>query len=181
MKPITDDLTRFYDALTRLYSGPARSQVKHILIVGPGYPCQPRDSLLDIFPHARLSLVELDWEAVEKLRQVGAERITVLQGDAANLSDIAPGPYDLILIRHPDIARNPPGWEAAFAACVAHMQPDSLLITSVYSHTEASYVHQVMKQLPVSMVEGSPYTAVPVALKGNDRYILVCKLAGSSA
>ncbi len=173
-----DDLSRFYDALTRLYTDSAYSQVKHILIVGPGYPCQPCDRLLDIFPHAHLTLIELDQEAAEKLRQIEGERITVHQGDAANLSDIAPGPYDLILVRHPDIARNPPGWEAAFGACVAHMLPDGFLVASVYSHTEASYVHQIMEHLPVGMVKGSPYTAVPVALKGNDRYILIYRFAG---
>jgi spermidine synthase len=176
MNPIMDDLTRFFDALSRLYGDTVRPQIKHILIVGPGYPCQPCEKLLDMFPHAHLDLVEVDQEAAGKLRQLASERMSVLQSDAANLSHIAPGPYDLILIRHPDIARNPAGWEAAFAACVAHIQPDSLLVTSVYSHTEANYIYQIMEQLPVSMLSGSPYTAVPVALKGNDRYILVYQL-----
>ena len=84
MKPGMDDLTRIYDALTRLYADMDRSQVRRILIVGPDYPCQPCDRLVTLFPAAHLSLVELDRETAGKLHKIEGERITVHQGDAAS-------------------------------------------------------------------------------------------------
>ena len=174
---IKTDLTRFFDALQCLYPPKERDHLQEILVVGAGQ-CEPCVKLLTLFPNARLTAIDLDETAIAKSRIAlvdHADRVRILVGDAANSSELAPGPYDLIIVRHPDVGKRPANWEAVLAAGVARLRVGGMLVATTYSLPEASFIERVMDSLPVAIHSGKPYTFAPVALQGNDRYILVYK------
>jgi spermidine synthase len=168
------DLARFFDALQRLYPPEARDGVEEMLVAGPGRYEACAD-LLSLFPQARLTAIDVDEGAIEAIRDTLVEygdRVRAVVGDVADVSAIAPGPYDLVIVRHPDVARRMEAWQEGIAACVADVRPGGLLVVTCYSLPEASFVDGVMQVLPATLRPGSPYTPAPVALQGNDRYIL---------
>lgn len=168
------DLTRFFDALQKLYPPEARAQVQEMLIAGPGRSEACAD-LLSLFPQARLTAVDVDEGAIEAIEAALVEygdRVRAVCGDVADVSAIAPGPYDLVIVRHPDVARRMEAWQEGIAACIEETKPGGMLVITCYSLPEASFVDGVMQALPATLRSGSPYTPAPVALQGNDRYIL---------
>ena len=171
------DLHRFFDALHCLYPPDERDRIQGILAVGADR-CEPCSRLLTLFPNSRLTVIDLDEEAIASAgaRLTNhANRLRILAGNAGDLPELAPGPYDLVIIRHPDIDKHPAGWASALAACVAQLKVGGLLLVTTYSLPEASLINRVLEASPVVLRTGSPYTIVPVALKGNDRYILLYK------
>jgi phospholipid N-methyltransferase len=168
------DPVRFLDALRRTYSAEELEQTQNVLIFGPGLT-DPLDELLAMFPQAAITAVEADQETAQKLasRFEGNPRLRILNDDAASLSDSTAGTYDLMIARHPDVARYMEQWQQAFQRGADSVRVGGLLVASVYSLPEASFIDMVMADLPVTMRPGTPYTAVPVPLQGNDRYILI--------
>jgi spermidine synthase len=172
------DLTRFFDALQRLYPAGTRDQVRELLIVGPGR-YEVCVDLLTLFPRSRLTAIDINPAVIEhladRLSEYG-ERVHTVTGNAADLPEAAPGPYNLVVIRHPDVARASETWQKAITACASEMSAGGMLVVTTYSLPEASFVDRAAEALPLTMRSGSPYTAIPVALQGNDRYILAYEL-----
>lgn len=168
------DLTRFFDALNRLFAVEERDDLASLLVVGPGYHEAIID-LLTFFPNAHLTLIDADSQVIEYLDRAlmdHTDRISLIASDAANVHEIAPGPHDLVIIRHPDVDRRMEYWPGVFRACTEVLRPEELIVTTSYSLPEASFINQVMESLGLELLSKSPYTAVPVSLQDNDRYIL---------
>jgi hypothetical protein len=159
---------RFLDALKQLIDDRA---VKQVLIVGPG-TIDPITDLLTVLPSAHLILIEADPVAAATLqrRWDSTPRVRCICGDAAN-SEFAQGPYDLVVIRHPDIAQFSNRWAKVLEGVVRSTASNGLLIVSTYSLDELQFVSAVLHTQPVCPVAGAPYTTIPLGLQGNDRYI----------
>jgi len=147
---------------------------ERILIVGPG-DTDPVENIHSICPASEIVLVEVEGRLVHQLetRYRGIDALRIIKGDVSLLSDLAPGPYDLTIIRHPDVARFNERWAAALDSSVAALRQGGLLMVTCYSLPEMAFINKVLHEKPVSLHAGSPYTTVPVDLQGNDRYILI--------
>lgn len=169
------DLSRFLDALLRLYPAATRANVRAILIPGVGQ-CIECGEILKLFPSAHLTLLDLDMEALAQAQATTASfvgRVQIVVGDIGNIAQLAPGPYDLVVIRHPDVDRHPASWRAGLRACSRELAADGLLVATAYSTAEAAFIEQTMQTLPMIERREILFSAIPVALAGNDRYILV--------
>lgn len=169
------DLTRFFDALQRAYPEESRASVARVLVIGPSYAAAMID-LLALFPEAHLTLIDADQQVIEQITPELSEytdRVRLEAGNAVQLPELAPGPYDLAIIRHPDVSRRPDTWGQVITASAGELAPGGTMIFTAYSLPEASFIDQVLQTLSLPMRDGSPYSPVPVALQGNDRYILI--------
>ncbi len=172
---MTADLSRFMDAVQRTFGGDHAESIRTILDIGCGQGHECRE-LLDVFQAATLIAVETDEDAVRQAQTVLSDlraRATVIHGDAAALSTLAPGTYDLIVIRHPDVDRQPGKWNAIFKAAVEQVRARGFAIVTTYTLPEAAFVNESLEVLRLKMLPGSPYSALPVAMTGIDRYILI--------
>lgn len=96
------------------------------------------------------------------------------QGEA--LMELEMRPFDLVLARHPDLYQRPARWDSAMWFAHKHLKPGGRLVLSTQVQGEAYGLHEIALRMGLSLGPGSPYTAVPVALDGADRYILVYSL-----
>jgi hypothetical protein len=93
------------------------------------------------------------------------------------VAELAPGPYHLLIVRHPDIVMRRNVWEAALAACTVALDPAGLILLTTEQLADAGFIHDTMEARGLQMLPGTPYTAVPVAMTGLDRYILMYEWA----
>ncbi len=170
------DPRRFLDALDKAIPPAERAGMARVLLVGPGRD-DPVPELLTLFPQSRLTLIELDPEVVSSLRGRLPETapVELVSGDAANPDELPAGPYDLVLIRHPDIARQMERWQDVLKLAGHRLRLEGVLVVSTFSLPEIAFVHRVLATQNIAIVPGSPYTAVPVPLQGNDRYVLIAR------
>jgi hypothetical protein len=147
---------------------------KNILVIGPG-SIDPFKGILDWFPTAHVTAVEIDTASSDSLsaKYYLNARLRIVNGDAADLSMCAPGPYDLICIRHPDLDRDIERWTRVFAQAVANLAEGHPLIITTYSLAECSVLQQMLKQQSSALLATTLHSDVPVDLQGNDRYVLV--------
>lgn len=136
-------------------------------------------SLLTQFGNAQITIIDPMEAAVRLMSEALADvqdRLRLVAGSAANLEDLAPGPYQLLIVRHPDIVMRRGVWEAALTACTAVLSPGGLILLTTEQLADAGFIHNIMEMRGLRMVPGTPYTAMPVALSGLDRYILIYEL-----
>jgi hypothetical protein len=163
-------LLRFLDALNHIVRD--CSQVKQVLIIGPGFT-DPVDALLDMLPGAHLTLIDVNEAVIAELwkRQVKSQRITCICADASTSNVVGSGLYDLLVMRHPDIARFPDQWRGVLGQVAHWLTADGLIIITTYSLDEVQFVKSLLQQL-VTLSADAPYTSKPLDLQGNDRYIV---------
>lgn len=175
---MSDEITRLFDALERAYPEAARDAVRSALLVAAPETALMVHGLLDLFPDVEITVVGESEDKLDGLRErlsasAETDRVRVLQTRVSDLAEHAAGPYDLALIRRPPETLGRMAQRAAFAACVQALAPDGLLVFTTDVLPDAAYVDEQMQSLGMTMRPGSPYTAVPVALSGRDRYIML--------
>jgi hypothetical protein len=161
---------RFLDALNHIVRD--CSQVKQVLIIGPGFT-DPVDALLDMLPATHLTLVDVNNDVIAELykRWCHSHRVTCICADASTSNVVGSGLYDLVVIRHPDIARFPDQWIGILGQVAHWITADGLIIITTFSLDEVQCVKSLLQQ-PVTLSADSPYTSKPLDLQGNDRYIV---------
>ncbi len=168
---MAEELARLRDALEQMLAPQTRSAPCEVLVVGAAGNTGAVKMLCDLLPQARVTIIDRDEEALKTLGP--ADRLRTISGAAADLTNLVPESYDLILIRHPDIVLARTAWEATLRACAAALRTGGLLIVTTELLADAAFIDGVLGALALHLREGSPYTAVPVALSGADRYILI--------
>ncbi len=169
---MAEELARLRDALEQMLAPQTRSAPCEVLVVGAAGNAGAVKMLCDLLPQARMTIIDRDEEALKTL-EGPAERLRMISGAAADLTNLVPESYDLILIRHPDVVLARTAWEATLRACAAALRTGGLLIVTTELLADAAFIDGVLGALALRLREGSPYTAVPVALSGADRYILI--------
>lgn len=167
-----DELARLRDVLEQVYAPQVRHIPYNALIVGAAGNAETIGMLCDLLPQACLTVIDRDEEALEAISGL-SEQLRIIGGAAADLADLTREAYDLILIRHPDIVLARTAWEATLRACAAALRTGGLLIVTTELLADAAFIDGVLGVLALRLREGSPYTAVPVAPSGVDRYILI--------
>jgi hypothetical protein len=171
------ETTRFLDALLRVMPAPRRDEVKHVLIVGPGLD-DPIGDLARAFPSAHVAVVERDLSAAQQLREhlcKATVRVTVIPGDASDPQQIPLKAYDLVVARHPSVARDRERWQIALGVCIDRLAPEGIIAVSTYSLPEMAFVDQVFRSNSAEVLPDSPYTLHPGPLRGDDRYLLMAR------
>lgn len=169
---MAEEIARLRDVLEQVLTPQARSAPCDVLVVGAVGNAGAVRMLCDLLPQACVTVIDRNEEALKALNGP-AERLHLISGAAADLTDLAHEAYDLILIRHPDIVLARTAWEATLRACAAALRSGGLLIVTTELLADAAFIDGVLGALALHLREGSPYTAVPVALSGADRYILI--------
>jgi hypothetical protein len=165
---------RLLDALARAYEPPQRRAVSEILLAGAAKSAPLVDPLAGLFGAAALILIDRDTDALNAVcNELSGGRLRPVRGGLVDLFDLAPGPYDLILIRHPDIVHVRAAWTAGLRACVSALAEGGTFVTTAESLADAAFLDGVLTGLGLTLRAGSPYTPEPVALDGADRYILI--------
>lgn len=167
---------RLLDALERAYPEPARAEVEAVLIVATPLAETLLPGLLALFPAAAITVAGEDAAIIETLlaaSEQSAGRVRVVRTAIGDLPDAAPGPYDLILVRHPDVSQARTAWGYAFDACASSLAVGGLLVATTDIVPDAGLIDDVLRGLSLEMRPGSPYTPVPVAFSGEDRYIML--------
>lgn len=169
---------RLLDALRRAYE-PAQCEAVHeILLAGAEGSVPLVDPLAELFSGAVLTLVDRDEAALNRVcNPASAERLRPVRSGLVDLPDLASGPYNLILIRHPDIVQARAAWEAGLRACQAVLARRGVLVTSTRELADAAFINEKLAALGLVLRDGSPYTLEPVAFDGSDRYILIHEAA----
>jgi hypothetical protein len=162
--------TRFLDALSHIVVD--FSRINQALIIGPGIT-DPIEDMLILLPAAHITLVDADPDVAAKLqvRWRDLPRLTCLCADASASDVVAVGQYDLLVIRHPDIARRTDEWSRVLRQGVRSLSPDGHIVVTTYSLDEIEFVWSVFPDQSVSLIPGAPYTSTALDLQGNDRYI----------
>lgn len=173
-KAPSSDLKRLRAALETNSPPAIRQQCRRMAVIGCGR-CDECDLLLELFPFASLCLIDADPTAIADLmrRYAAPTRVCPILGDARQLKSIAPGPYDFTLIRHPDLDAQREVWDTVFSAAVRQMAVHSLLVVCTYTAAEAEGARQIARALPLKETGPAEMLDAPVALAGNDRYILL--------
>jgi hypothetical protein len=165
---------RLLDALARAYEPPQRRTVSEILLAGAAQSAPLVDPLAGLFGGAALILIERDADALNAVcNDATGGRLRPVRSGLVDLPDLAPGPYDLIIIRHPDIVYARAAWEAGLRACVSTLAGGGTFVTTAESLADAAFLDGALTGLGLTLRAGSPYTPEPVALDGADRYILI--------
>lgn len=174
-RPMTD-IRRLEYAIRRSLGEDFRLHCQAIVNVGCGY-CDEGDALLELFPGATLTLVDVDRACIDELERrlsfgsIG--RLRLVWGDASRLAEIAPGPYDFAIIRHPDLRAKRPLWVQVFGAVWDQVRVGGTILTAAFSVDEAEIARDILQNLPGGAFSTDWLGAPPVALAGNDRYILL--------
>lgn len=167
------DPRRFLDALNRILAFAQQEIVEQALVIGPGTD-DPLVELSSALPNTDITAIDIDPAVVSKLNEqvaAGMIRLVVKEADASQLESDSLREYDLIIVRHPDVAKSTERWRDVFTACARRMREGGVLLISVYALSEIAFVDEVLRQCDMAMLPGSPYTPEPVSLQGNDRYI----------
>lgn len=168
---------RLPDAIQRLYPVEQRPALEDILIVGARQRNEELvRQLAGLFPAARFTVFDPNPSPLRLLEEALADlnrSLETLTGSPDELVRVAPGPYQLACLRHPDVVLPRSTWEDALRASTDILAPGGRIFVTTDQLADAAYIDQVLDQLGWQMVPGTPYTAVPVALTGLDRYILI--------
>ena len=174
------DSERLLDAMAR-YCANLNESAQEILLLGARDANEPLvRALLAQFVHAQITIVDPLESTIQLMSEALADvqdRLRLATGSAADLAELASGPYQLIVVRHPDIVMQRNAWEAALTACTAALDPGGLILLTTEQLADAGFIHDIVELHGLQMLSGTPYTAVPVALSGLDRYILIYEWA----
>jgi SAM-dependent methyltransferase len=169
------NLRRLRAALEHYFGAQARDRVRSIVDIGCGR-CDELGLLLELFPRAVLALVDSDPASIHYLERentgIGA-RVRLRLADARELDRFAPGPFDLAIIRHPDLDARPGVWDTVIRVTVDQVADGGTLLVSSYSVGEAEAVRRIARAQRLTDVTNQHLIGMPVALNGGDRYILV--------
>jgi SAM-dependent methyltransferase len=149
------------ESLLRQWSGAP----KLILEVGCG-AWENRPVLVRCFPAARLFGVDL--------RPLTAPGF--VQADIRRLPFATP--FDLVLIRHPDVHRSGVAWETFLRQSRRWLTPSGLFMITAYSAAEVETIRGWLPPLTPTPLDAS--RLAPVPLDGQDRYYFVLSLPLSS-
>lgn len=173
------DLARFLSVFDLPYLQRSRQSRTQVAAIGCGYG-EECLVLLRLLPHAIVTAIERDPDRIEHLRRAAAPyglRMRVIHANAAQSDAWAGLEIDLVIVRHPNILWVPANWMSVFCAGLQHLGGHGVLMVTLYSLAEAETVRAYMEQLNCISVAGAPYSRTPVALAGNDRYILIYRKA----
>jgi hypothetical protein len=165
------DLERFTDALDCICPAECRSDVTQVLDAGCGL-CPELPALMEMFPRATLALIDRDASSLGQIGQGSyANRVKAVHLNARDIAYNVQEWLDLIILRHPDVSRSPGDWGVGIHSMAMLMSAKGLLLMTTYALDEACFVDSCAADAGLKRVAGAPYTAIPVALAGNDRYI----------
>jgi hypothetical protein len=173
---VTAGTARLLDALERAYPEATRADVGFVLVAATPLAEPLLPGLLALFPEAVFTVAGENAETLGSLHAVAeqaAGRLRTVHTGIGDLPDAAPGPYDLIVVRQPDVGQARAAWRYAFEACSGALAAGGLLVVSTDLLPDAGLIDDVLRALSLEMRPGSPYTPVPVAFSGEDRYIML--------
>ncbi len=165
---------RLLDALARTVPMPEGDDHPQVLVVGAAGAAGLLAGLHALYPAAALTVIDGEQAALDSLADAaeGAD-FSGVRGSAGDLPDLAPGPYALAIVRHPDVAAARGGWEVALEASIGVLHENGVLVATSPVLPDAAFVDSVARASGMTMVPGTPYTAVPVGITDEDRYILI--------
>jgi hypothetical protein len=172
-----NDLSRWNMALKLNLTEDFRQNCQAIVNVGCGY-FDEYPSILELFPLATVTAIDQDDARIGYVRRRlcrGDNRVQSLRGDAVHLAEVAPGHYDLGIIRHPSFARTPERWAVILNNTFAQIRSGGVACISTYVTAEAEFARSVVSGQPGGKWRSELLASVPVALAGGDRYILMCQ------
>lgn len=82
------------------------------------------------------------------------------------------GVFDLLAIRHPNVDGNRIMWQGALVQSRLWLAAGGCLLVTTYHAPEAAQVHQWLTVTPLESCSLPAYELAPVALTGQDRYVL---------
>ena len=170
---------RLLDALAS-YATDQPTTIQRVLVVGARGNAGFTQELLGLYPSAIITVIDHRTEDAQEFEaQVATnhQQIETVAGGLIDLSELAPGPFDRIISRHPDITMGRSAWHHGLEACIHELDEAGLLIVTTANVADAGFVNDLMEDNQLQMVPGTPYTAVPVAMHGSDRYILIYKFS----
>ncbi len=159
-------LRRLEGALSALFSETA--SVHRVLSAGCGDFAEAR-VLRRVFPSAALFGLDWDWSV---LRRVPSAQ--VIAADAASMPFVATTQFDLVLVRHPDLARYQLSWQRVLMAIPKRLTAGGRLLVSCYTGQE-------LETARASLLAGgaivcpAPVDVPPVDLAGLDRFMTAVK------
>jgi SAM-dependent methyltransferase len=95
-----------------------------------------------------------------------------LAADAARLPLAAHVRFDLIVVRHPDVARLPDRWRAVCAALPGRLTRQGVVLITTYTPDEQAWMQTALRRHGLLPQPVSPDLA-PVDLAGHDRFVRV--------
>ena len=126
-------------------------------------------TLHDARPAWRLVGVDIDGDALRQARH-HAPWLELIQADARRLPLPREMAFGLILVRHPDLFRQPAAWSAIIPALPARLAPGGALLITVYTTDEARLVLG-LPLIPAPIVLNN-HGLPPADLVGRDRVAL---------
>jgi hypothetical protein len=83
-------------------------------------------------------------------------------------------PFDLILIRHPDVDRRATQWERAVPVITRHLAPTGVLLLTTYAAAEMAVMTQWLTHLETIPLDVA--VLAPVSLHGRDKVARLFRL-----
>ncbi|NDJ53710.1 MAG: class I SAM-dependent methyltransferase [Chloroflexi bacterium] len=166
------DPTRLLDALTNAIV--ERTAIDRILNLGPGLE-DPIEEVLALFPSAALRAVDQDVDVCRRLQDQfrANNRVRISHAEASDALTEADATYDLIILRHPNISENKTSWFGALRLVPQALKAEGHFVVTLYDLAELDLLQEATAHSPLREKPGAPYTQVPIALRGQDRYIQI--------
>ena len=112
--------------------------------------------------------IDLDFRGLAK---IGGRTIHLAQADFRQLPLSAS--FDLILIRHPDIARNKVAWQYAVKQLSEWLSGNGAVLISTYSVPEMDMIRDWLRGTAFRSFALDMTNIVPPGLAGRDRFLMV--------
>jgi hypothetical protein len=169
------DLSRLRVAFERGLTTHFRETCQSIVDIGCGR-CEECNLLLELFPGAGVTLIEIDETCAQELKRLGAKypgRVVPVMGDALDPASMSAGPFQLAIIRHPDVQAAPAVWRQIVDTTINQIAVSGYLIVTTYTAAESEITRRFLQRKDCRDVAMKDMGCSPVALAGNDRYIMI--------
>jgi len=143
-----------------------------VVIVGAG-DCDECAALIAVFPTSHVTAIDAVPGAVQQARRrFVSQGVEVLEGDAADILPTLPR-FQVVLVRHPDVDRQPAGWAHNLTACAAYLEQGGVIVVTAYTFHEVEWLRAHIESSCPGLRLQPVDPLIPVAISGADRYILV--------
>src|SRR5215510_2977957 len=123
-------------------------------------------------PHQRVIVsLDVDLSGLRAIRRRGKSQ--AIQADLTALPIGALTPFDLVLIRHPDIDRARNAWKLTFLRMPILLRGDGILLVTTYSAAELDQINGWLKIPTLDTYPLRKEQLSPPDLVGRDRFVAV--------
>jgi trans-aconitate methyltransferase len=125
------------------FAGGGADDRPRVLDVGCG-PCEEGESLLEA--GVRLTCIDQDGETISRVRQRISEA-ELVAADAAQWLAAGHGPYDVVLMRRPDLFHRARSWRQVFRLLPKALAPDGRVVVTTPGRGEARLAERWLAEL----------------------------------